>query len=45
MLALAFMIAALVLFILAAVGVAAGRFNLTAGGLACWVAALLVDKL
>ncbi len=32
---------AIILFILAALGVG-GRFNLTAAGLACWVATLLV---
>ncbi len=35
------MVAALILFIVAAVGVAAGRLNLVAAGLACWVAAQL----
>ena len=45
MLALAFLIAALVLFILAAVAVPAGRFNLIAAGLACWVTSLLVGRL
>ena len=37
MLSLIFLIAALVLFIVAALGVAAGRINLVAAGLACWV--------
>lgn len=45
MLNLAFLIAALVLFILAAVGVPTGRVNTTAAGLACWVASLLVGHL
>lgn len=35
------LIIALVLFILAAIGVG-GRINLTAAGLACWVGSLLV---
>ncbi len=39
---LVLMIAALVLFIIAAFGVAAGRINLIAAGLACAVAARLV---
>ena len=42
--ALAFLIAALVLFVLAAVGVGTGRFNLTAAGLACTVAAQLLGR-
>jgi len=41
---LAFLIAAIVLFVLAAVGVGTGRFNLTAAGLACLVAAQLVGR-
>ena len=45
MLSLAFLIAALVLFILAAVAVPVPRINLTAAGLACWVASLLVGHL
>jgi hypothetical protein len=46
MIATAFLIAALVLFILATVGVPSPpRFNLMAGGLACWVAASLVGPL
>jgi len=43
-LALVFLIAALVLFLLAAIGVATGRVNLTAAGLACLVAAQLVGR-
>jgi hypothetical protein len=35
------LVAAFVLFVLAAFGVAAGRINLIAAGLACWVAAQL----
>ena len=42
---LAFLIAALILFILAAIPVPVPRVNLTAAGLACWVASLLVGHL
>lgn len=35
------LVAALVLFIVAASGVPSGRINLLAAGLACWVASLL----
>ena len=45
MLSIAFLVAALVLFILAAISVPAGRVNLTAAGLACWVASLLVTRI
>lgn len=38
-------IVALILFILAAVGVASARINLVAAGLACWVAAVIVAGL
>ena len=38
---LVFLISALILFIVAAVGLAAGRVNLIAAGLACWIAAEL----
>jgi hypothetical protein len=41
----AFLIAALVLFILAALGWPQTRVNLLAAGLACWVAAQLVGHL
>ena len=34
--------AAFVLFVLAAVGVSSGKFNLVAAGLACWVLAQIV---
>ena len=44
MLSLILLIAALVLFIIAAVGMAAGRVNLTAAGLACWVASILATR-
>ncbi len=37
-----FLIFALVLFILAAVGVPSSRFNLVAAGLAFWVATLVI---
>ena len=37
------LVAALVLFLLAAIGVPAGRFSLVAFGLACWVATVLMD--
>lgn len=36
-------IAAFILFAIAAFGVAAARFNLVAGGLACWVLAEVLD--
>jgi len=42
MLSLAFLIAALVLFIIAAAGLSVGRINPTAAGLACLAAAQLV---
>ena len=45
MVSLAFLIAALVLFIVAAIGVPSGRVNLTDAGLACYVASLLVGHL
>jgi hypothetical protein len=38
------LIAALVLFILGAIGVPSSRFNLVSAGLACWVATLLLPK-
>ena len=44
MFALAFLIAALVLFILAAINVPSSRVNLTALGLACFVASMLVGR-
>lgn len=44
MLSLAFLIAALVLFIISAVGVPSGRVNLMSAGLACWVASLLIGR-
>ena len=45
MLALIFLIVALILFILAAVNAASPRFNLLAGGLAFLTAALIVPLL
>lgn len=44
MIGLAFLIAALVFFILAAVGASVPRLNLTACGLACLTAAMLVGR-
>ena len=45
MIALVFLIAALVLFIIAAIGVPAGRWNLIAAGLACYIGSLLAGRL
>lgn len=39
------LIAAFVLFVLSAIGIPAGRVNLLAAGLACWVAATLFGPL
>lgn len=44
MIGTAFLIAALVLFVLAAMGVTTGRLNLMAAGLACFVAASLIGR-
>jgi hypothetical protein len=44
MISLAFLIAALVLFLIAACSVPS-RVDLTAAGLACWVISLLVGRL
>jgi hypothetical protein len=44
MLSLILLVAALVLLIVAAIGIPAGRVNLTAAGLACYVASLLVTR-
>ncbi len=44
MLSLIFLIAALVLFIVATLGVPAGRYNLMAAGLACLAASQLAIK-
>ena len=43
MIALIFLIAALILFIIAAIGVSFGRVNLVAAGLACVAVAMLTD--
>jgi hypothetical protein len=43
MVSLILLVAALILFVLAAFGVAGGRFNLVAGGLACWVLSVLLQ--
>lgn len=44
MFALAFLIAALVLFIISALNVPSPRVNLVSAGLACWVASVLVGR-
>jgi hypothetical protein len=38
------LVAAFILFILAAIGVGAPRFNLVAAGLACWVLTALIAQ-
>jgi hypothetical protein len=45
MLALILLVFAFVLFVIAAVGVAAGRFNLIAAGLACATASVLLGNI
>jgi hypothetical protein len=45
MIAIALQIAAFVLFIIAAIGIPAGRYSLMAAGLACWVASALVGHM
>lgn len=45
MLPLVLLIAALILFILAAIAVPVPRINLIGAGLACWVASLLAQRL
>lgn len=45
MISLIFLVAALVLFIVAASGIPSGRINLIAVGLACWVASALVGTI
>ncbi len=45
MLATILLVAAFVLFVLSAIGVPAGRVNLLAAGLACWVGAQLFGPL
>lgn len=44
MVSLFFLLLALVLFIVAALGVASGKINLLAAGLAAWVASALVAQ-
>lgn len=43
MFTLAFLLAALILFILSALSVPGGRFNLQSAGLACWALAVLLE--
>lgn len=45
MLSLIFLVAAFVLFVVAAIGIPAGRINLMAAGLACLVASTLAGKM
>jgi hypothetical protein len=45
MISLIFLVAALVLFIIAAINVPVPRVNLVAAGLACWVVSLLVGRM
>ncbi len=45
MIILILILAALILFIVAAIGVSSGRFNLVAAGLACLAGAMLVPLL
>jgi len=40
-----FLITAVVLFVLAAIGVPSGRVNLIAAGLACWALSTFVTRL
>jgi hypothetical protein len=44
MLTLILLVAALVLFVVAAFGVAPARLNLVAIGLACWVLGVILDR-
>lgn len=44
MISLIFLIAALVLFIVAAINIPVPRVNLVAAGLACWVISLLASR-
>jgi len=39
---IALLLAALILFVLAAIGIQHSRINLVAAGLACWVLSLLI---
>ncbi len=43
MIGLVLLIAAFILFALAAAGVTSGRINLVAAGMACWVLSVLVS--
>jgi hypothetical protein len=45
MITLILLLAAFILFVLAAVGIPAGRYSLVAAGLACWVASALAGRL
>jgi hypothetical protein len=45
MIVMALLIAAFVLFVIAALGVPSGRFSLLSAGLACWVLSSLVGHL
>jgi hypothetical protein len=45
MISTALLVAALVLFILASIGIPVGRYGLGWAGLACWVLSLLVGRL
>lgn len=40
-----FIVLAFLLFVIAAIGVAAGRVNLIAAGLACWVLSTFVGRI
>ena len=44
MISLILLIAAFILFVIAALGVATSRFNLVAAGLACWVLAAILGS-
>jgi hypothetical protein len=45
MITMALLIAAFVLFVIAAIGIPSGRFSLLAAGLGCWVLSSLVGHL
>jgi len=42
LISLILLVAAFVLFVIAAIGVPAGRYNLMSAGLACWVLSVLI---
>lgn len=44
MIALILLVAAFVLFVLAAIGIPSGRVNLIAAGLACWVLSVMLGS-